>query len=619
MRGLLHRTPPFTEASARIVDDLVDSASAVTVGTSDTQWTAGAGLFLVEQGPVAVTLAQVPRAGEPASLHRRWTTVLRPGTVLDPRLMSDPRCDGHVVAARAVVGPAQVRHIGAAALRGALRVAPALVRSLDPDRAPRPIFAWVTGRSAPHAALADVLAATVVRGGGRAVVAAWAGGAPTVRLWTPDGPRALTASRARTWADWSGLLARAGLLDGPRAPWVFLVGEGDSPPVDGVRLQRILWTCDGLPGHLPAVAQHLPPDACDAAGWPLHGTLVPLVSRGATQAQFASVPLLATDRMARDAVRWPVDRAALARASRRGGDWVRVWRRHDPTGAAGAAAVVRALRHRRVGVAVSGGGAGAYRAVPALRQILAGGVPVDVVAGSSGGAVLGAYFAAGGQRGLDRFVADAWPLQRAFIAAVADGRSIEGLIDRRFDGVRVGATPARFVAATTFCPPHGPPRAHRVESGSLGQAVRASTALPPIIAPYDRGPVRYLDGAAVAQLPAGVLSRVGADLTVAIDALTAPSGRNPLGTGAAADSAYHGLTGRVVDAYTWFGVLGQRATAAEGAPASVYIQPSPTRLPLAIVGLFAYARRIVSEAERDPAIRDGAARVVARWSGWGAD
>ena len=109
------------------------------------------------------------------------------------------------------------------------------------------------------------------------------------------------------------------------------------------------------------------------------------------------------------------------------------------------------------------------------------------------------------------------------------------------------------------------------------------------------------------------------DRLARIDALTGPSGRSPLGETTAADALYYGPVGRLIDAWTWFGVLGQRTTAHEGALASVFIQPSATALPLAMVGLFANARRIVAEAERDPEIRAGADRVVTRWRAWASD
>lgn len=56
---------------------------------------------------------------------------------------------------------------------------------------------------------------------------------------------------------------------------------------------------------------------------------------------------------------------------------------------------MRALTERRVGVALGGGGALAYAHVALLQLVHAAGVPIDMVAGVSGGAVIGAFYAAG--------------------------------------------------------------------------------------------------------------------------------------------------------------------------------------------------------------------------------
>ncbi|MCK6507094.1 patatin-like phospholipase domain-containing protein [Myxococcota bacterium] len=56
---------------------------------------------------------------------------------------------------------------------------------------------------------------------------------------------------------------------------------------------------------------------------------------------------------------------------------------------------MRALTERRVGVALGGGGALAYAHIALLQLVHAAGVPIDMVAGVSGGAVIGAFYAAG--------------------------------------------------------------------------------------------------------------------------------------------------------------------------------------------------------------------------------
>src|SRR5262249_52501010 len=52
----------------------------------------------------------------------------------------------------------------------------------------------------------------------------------------------------------------------------------------------------------------------------------------------------------------------------------------------------RAVTNRRVGLALSGGGAASYRMVPLIQSLRDHNVPIDVVGALSGGSLLGAYY-----------------------------------------------------------------------------------------------------------------------------------------------------------------------------------------------------------------------------------
>lgn len=98
---------------------------------------------------------------------------------------------------------------------------------------------------------------------------------------------------------------------------------------------------------------------------------------------------------------------------------------------------VRAITRRRVGVALGGGGAWGFAHVPFLRELLARGIPIDVVTGASFGSVAGAYFASAagtaaggwGARGLEQLVADRVPLSQAVSKAMFSSRFLREAID----------------------------------------------------------------------------------------------------------------------------------------------------------------------------------------------
>src|SRR5262249_21784913 len=126
-------------------------------------------------------------------------------------------------------------------------------------------------------------------------------------------------------------------------------------------------------------------------------------------------------RLRRDLCRVRLDARVLAAAP-----WPEVWQRHRAT----AERWARAVTNRRVGVALSGGGACAYRTLPLLRALAAAGVPLDVVSGVSGGALMGAYLCAGGVAGLAR----AERRGRRFLLTMLGAIVWSGCMERVLDG-----------------------------------------------------------------------------------------------------------------------------------------------------------------------------------------
>jgi NTE family protein len=155
-------------------------------------------------------------------------------------------------------------------------------------------------------------------------------------------------------------------------------------------------------------------------------------------------------------------------------------------------------------------------------------VPVDVVAGSSMGAVIGAGYAAGAT-GSDLEVyaeraASLLRLVRAFDVAFTGDGILAGrqLLDyfrpflhgaRRFDEL---VLPARIVATDLS---HG--RTVAIGEGDLEAALRASIAMPPFLTPVLRDGQTLVDGGIVDPLPVDVVRDLGADIVIAVHAIPA--------------------------------------------------------------------------------------------------
>jgi hypothetical protein len=234
----------------------------------------------------------------------------------------------------------------------------------------------------------------------------------------------------------------------------------------------------------------------------------------------------------------------------------------------------RAATNRRVGVAVSGGGACAYRLAGLLLQLEDQGVPVDVLAGLSGGALIGAYYCTQGRLGLERAIRRG-PLFGVLLPlATVSSWFIEKFIDFDLGSPRIQEARVRYVAVTAELPSGRAPRARVVSAGTVGEAVRVSGTLPPLFGPSKKGKARYTDGGAASLVPAEIVRNCGADLTVSYNVLAGPADGNPFswmpfGIGDVIRDLP--LLGRVIDVWVWYTFLWARASRQFGKFADVPI------------------------------------------------
>lgn len=185
-----------------------------------------------------------------------------------------------------------------------------------------------------------------------------------------------------------------------------------------------------------------------------------------------------------------------------------------------AARVGRAITGRRVGVALGGGGAWGYAHVGLLRGMAARGVPVDVLAGCSFGAVVGAYFAALGDVGLDRVKVAGPRLSRAVHLALISSQSVSYVLERELGTHYVESLLRPYFPVATEIS-SGAQRTIRF--GALHDGVRASGAFPGIFSPVTSAGARLVDGGIVNNVPEDVPAREGAQLVIASNIVSAPS------------------------------------------------------------------------------------------------
>ncbi|MBX9606334.1 MAG: hypothetical protein K2Y51_08920 [Gammaproteobacteria bacterium] len=274
----------------------------------------------------------------------------------------------------------------------------------------------------------------------------------------------------------------------------------------------------------------------------------------------------------------------------------------------------------RVGLALSGGGACAYRTVPLIRHLQAE-IGVDVLSGVSGGALLGAYHAADEQDHLQTAVASGPRFMRTLPLAVCTTQAIERVIDEDLGYLRLGETSIRFSPIAAELRADNVPRGIVLVEGTLGQGVRISGALPGLFAPTVVDGRRYSDGGGVSLVPASYLSCLGADITLACNCIPGPAHANLLrlssedGVARRLGNVLYSLLGRATDVLVWMSFAMKNAGSAFGRQADVFLEFEPSNIALRESGEWFASRKIVArgEAEMDK-IADAVARLRSLWS-----
>jgi predicted acylesterase/phospholipase RssA len=267
----------------------------------------------------------------------------------------------------------------------------------------------------------------------------------------------------------------------------------------------------------------------------------------------------------------------------------------------------RGVTNRRVGMALSGGGACAFRAVPLIEMLGERGVPIDLFSGASGGSLLGAYYCTDGIEGLNLARRHGWCFLLASLGASLWSGTLELQIDHDLEGTRVEDLEVVLLPVTTAL--GDPPVASVVVGGRLGEAVRASGSALLSFGPTRKGPLRYVDGATATMIPAKVLSDHGADLVLAVNCVPGPLHGNPFGDYMIGRIIYNlPFVSRLIDTWVGGSYLLTTASRMAGVDAQVYWEPSPVWDPLFEAPHFERADEIVANSKK---IDGGAMEKVA--------
>ena len=176
----------------------------------------------------------------------------------------------------------------------------------------------------------------------------------------------------------------------------------------------------------------------------------------------------------------------------------------------------RFLTGTAICLALGGGGARGYAHVGAIRAFAEEGLPIDIVGGTSMGAIVGGAFALGVSYDALRHVSTG-ALVRDFtlpLLAFTSGKAIANILKNSFGDAEI-----EDMWIPYFCVSSNISRAERAvhRSGPLWRKVRASASVQGVFPPVVMDGELHVDGAPFANLPADVMRSICEGTIIAID------------------------------------------------------------------------------------------------------
>ncbi len=191
--------------------------------------------------------------------------------------------------------------------------------------------------------------------------------------------------------------------------------------------------------------------------------------------------------------------------------------------------LARRLGHIRIGLACGSGAALGYSIIGILKVFKREGIPIDLVSGTSMGALIGGLAAVGMEPEemesvalrIDKF----WMYSRLFLdlsvprSGIFSGDSLLNLYRSLFGQKKFLDCEIPFACVATDIETG---EEIIINDGNLAEAVRASSSLPVIFEPYLMNGRYLIDGGLVNPVPVRVVSDQGADVLISIN-LTLPA------------------------------------------------------------------------------------------------
>ena len=178
----------------------------------------------------------------------------------------------------------------------------------------------------------------------------------------------------------------------------------------------------------------------------------------------------------------------------------------------------------KVALALGGGAAKGFAHIGVIKVLEAEGIKVDIVTGTSAGAVVGSIYAAG--RNASQLEQEAMALDKFDLAdfvlsrkGLIKGEKLQNYINGKVGNKPIQSLPRKFAAVATDLDTG---EMIIFSRGNTGQAVRASASIPNVFQPVVIGNKSYVDGGLAAPVPVTAARKMGGQVVIAVDISAKP-------------------------------------------------------------------------------------------------
>lgn len=223
---------------------------------------------------------------------------------------------------------------------------------------------------------------------------------------------------------------------------------------------------------------------------------------------------------------------------------------------------VRPAGGKTIGLALGGGSARGFAHIGVLQALDEAKIPVSVVAGTSAGSLVGAFYAAGFSPWKMQEVAlkvkdiDVADLSSGNKRGMMGGAALKRLVNGFLENMPIEKMPRRFAAVATDL---ATGEKVAIQRGDTGAAVVASCSIPGVFIPATFEGRELVDGGLTSPVPVAVARQLGADVVIAVDVGGKPTTK-----------PRSGLYEIILQS---FEIMGRSLAQLEGKTANVLIQP----------------------------------------------